>query len=370
MSTTGASEALSLFLVLASLALFDAGRMRALAASGLVLTLACAVRYDTWLLAGLMGLLVLVHGRDRRAALGRAAVFGLCCAPFPLVWLYGNWRAMGDPLYPIHYVESFHKDWLVEGLRTWGEASLRIQNAGFWPGVAVMTLGPLAATAGMAGMGWAFRARRDVRWVLWIAWAPAAYFTLRGAVLLDFQPLARFTVGQLALLLPFLKPGADLLLRGASRAWAAIGAASIAAFTVGLAAYTNDARSEPAHSLLPLSPLSRNPPEVGRLVALFDAQGASPADFVLIDTDDPEYRDLQVAFSIHQPRLNVVRRRWPEWEQSLGGIVPTWLIRFDGGQLEKTPGVELAGTALRFGGRWYDEVPGAPEKLHLYRLRR
>jgi hypothetical protein len=375
MSTTGASEALSLFLLLAALALYDAGRMRALAASGLTLTLACAVRYDTWLLVPLLSLVALLHGKDRRAAFGRAVVFGACCLPFPLAWLYGNWRAMGDPLYPIHFVESFHREWQPEGIRLWGEAVFRIQNLGFWPGVAVMTLGPLAAGAGIGGMIQAFRARRDVRWVLWTAWVPAAYFTFRGAVLLDFQPLARFTVGQVVLLLPFLKPGADVILRGlsprAARAAVALGMASMVAVTVGLAWYTDGAvpRQQPAHSLLPLSPLSRNPPEVRGMVALFDAQGLEGWEMVLVDADPGDYRDIQVAFGLRHPGTRVVRRRWEAWEQSLGGAAPDVVIRFEGGPLETTPGVSVEGRALHFRGRSYGEVPGAPPPMRLYRAR-
>jgi len=374
MSTTGASEALALFLTLWALALFDAGRTRPLVASGLVLTLAGAVRYDLWLLVPLLSLLALLHGKDRRAAFGRAVAFGLSCAPFPAVWLYGNWKAMGDPLYPIHYVESFHREWLVEGVRLWGQTVFRTQNLMFWPGVAVLTLGPLVAGAGVGGMIWAFRARRDVRWLLWTAWAPVAYFTVRSAVLLDFQPLARFTVGQVALLLPFLQPGAEQILRGlsprAARAAVAVGAASLVAVTGWLAWYTYDARTEPAHSLLPLSPLSRNPPEVRAAVALFDAQRLEGWEMVLVDADPADYRDIQLASALRHPLERVVRRRWEMWEGSLGGALPDVIIRFEGGWLEKTPGVSVEGGVLQFRGRVLDEVPGAPAPMHLYRARR
>lgn len=375
MSTTGASEALALFLLLCALALFDAGRTRSLVASGLALTLACAVRYDAWLLVPLLSLVVLLHGEDRRAAFGRAVAFGLCCLPFPAAWLYGNWRAMGDPLYPIHYVDAFHRDWVVQGVQLWGEASFRAQNLLFWPGTAVMTLGPLVAGAGMGGMIWAFRARRDVRWLLWAAWAPVAYFTFRGAVLMDFQPLARFTVGQVALLLPFLQPGAERILRGlpakASRAAVAVGAASLVALTGWLAWYTNDAKTEPAHSLQPISPLSRNPPEVRAMLALIGEQRLEGWEMVLVDTDPSAYyQDIQVAFGVRHPRGRVIRRRWEDWEEAMGGALPDLVIRFEGGALETTPGVSVEGSVLQFRGRELDEVPGAPAPMHLYRARK
>jgi len=374
MSTTGASEALALFLTLSALALFDAGRTRSLVASGLALTAACAVRYDAWLLAPLLSVVALAHGEDRRAAFGRAVAFGLACVPFPAVWLYGNWRAMGDPLYPIHYVESFHRRWVTEGVQLWGPAVFRLQNLLFWPGAAVATLGPLVAGAGMGGMIWAFRARRDVRWVLWAAWGPAAYFTFRGVVLLDFQPLARFTVGQVALLLPFLQPGAERIARGlsprAARAAVAVGAASLVAVTGGLAWYTYDARTEPARSLQPLSPLSRNPPEVRAMLALFNAQPLQGWEMVLVDADPSDYRDIELAFGMRHPGERIVQRRWDMWERSLGGALPEVVIRFEGGWLGRTPGVSVEGSVLRFRGRDLDEVPGAPAPMHLYRARK
>lgn len=373
LSTTGASEALALLLALTALALFDPGKPRRLVASGLVLTLACAVRYDAWLLVPLLSLVALAHGEDRRAALGRAVLFGLCCLPFPLAWMIGNARALGDPLYPVRYVEDFHRHWVAQELQQHGEWSSRWQNLGFWPGVAVLTLGPVASAAGFAGMGWAFRARRDARWLLWTAWVPAAYFTFRGAVLLDFAPLVRFTVGQLALVLPFLKPGADLLLRRApprlARAAAALGVASMVGLTGWMAAVSWEP-GRVGRALASVSPLSRHPPEVRRLVELFGAQRVEEWEPVVLDQDPSGYRDLLVAFALRHPEPRIIRRRWPDYQERLGWFTPMWLIRFEGGPLETSPGVELNGAAVRLGERWFDEVPGALPPLRLYRARR
>ena len=106
------------------------------------------------------------------------------------------------------------------------------------------------------------------------------------------------------------------------------------------------------------------------MLALFDAQALEGWEMVLVDEDPGDYRDIQVAFGLRHPVERVVRRRWPEWEQSLGGALPDVVIRFEGGVLEKTPGVELEGSALRFRGRRFEEVPGAPAPMHLYRAAR
>ena len=320
----------------------------------------------------MLSLATLLHGTDRRAALGRAVVFGLCCLPFPAAWLYGNARDTGDPLYPLRYVEDYHRRWVQQGLGFYGALAYRLQNLGFWPGVAALTLGPLAAAAGFAGMGWAFRRRPESRWFLWAAWAPAAYFTFRAAVLVDFQPLARFTVAQVVLVLPFLKPGADLLLRRAprrlARAVVALGAASAIGITAWLAAYTWDATGGAARSLAPVSPLSRNPPDVRRMLAFLEARLAGATEAVLLDAD-PQYRDIQIAFFLRHPEDRVSHGRWGDLPQRLRWSPPSWVVRFEGGMLEASPEVELQGGALRAGGRWFDEVPGAPAPMRLYRAR-
>src|SRR5262249_3989792 len=75
-STTAGSEALALFLVLACLAYFAAameeGRFAPLVYSALMLNLACATRYDAWLLIPLLSVALLFGDKDRIAAITRA----------------------------------------------------------------------------------------------------------------------------------------------------------------------------------------------------------------------------------------------------------------------------------------------------------
>ena len=88
MSTTAGSESVGLFFVLWSLALLAEGleenRFPPLFGSALVLNLACAVRYDCWLLIPLICVLLLLGDRDRVAAVTRSVCYGLLSIPFVL----------------------------------------------------------------------------------------------------------------------------------------------------------------------------------------------------------------------------------------------------------------------------------------------
>jgi 4-amino-4-deoxy-L-arabinose transferase-like glycosyltransferase len=375
LSTTAASEALSLLLTVSSLSAFAAGwqerRTWPLVAAGLLLTLACAVRYDAWMLAPLLAALLASQEGERRAAVRRALLFSAACLPFPLAWLWGNWLEMGDPLHPIRYVERFHREWVQDGVALYGALGYRVHNLLFWPGSAVVTLTPVVGVLGMAGMGWAFRARRDVRWLLWVAWAPALYFTARSAVLLDLAPLARFTAAQVVLALPFVRPGLEAVVPAAWRkAVATAAAALLVGLTAGLAAFTWEPSTWAREMLVPVSPAVRNPPPVRRLLALWRAQHREPWQPLVIDEDRGGYDDLQIAFFADHPEDRLLRRRWPDYAQRRAFFPhPAWVVRCEGGALESDPDVEVRPGALRLGSDWFDEVPGLQDRCRLYRRR-
>src|SRR5215813_14177078 len=200
MSTTAGSESVGLFFVLWSLALLAEGleenRFGPLFGSALVLNLACAVRYDCWLLIPLICVLLLLGDKDKVAAITRSVCYGLLSIPFVAAWMQGNERAKGDPFAPIKYIESFHQAWVADGVARWTSVGYRAQNLFFWPAVALFTLSPLIAWFGIRGMVQVWRQRREYRWLIWVVLVPTAYFTFRSVVLLNFVPLARFAVSQ------------------------------------------------------------------------------------------------------------------------------------------------------------------------------
>ncbi|MHB8877661.1 MAG: ArnT family glycosyltransferase [Myxococcaceae bacterium] len=374
LSTTAASEALGLFLVMWMLALFAQGleenRFAPIAYAAAVLNLACATRYDAWLMIPLFCGLLLLGDKDRIAAVTRAVFFGFLCLPFPLAWMQGNELDKGSALYPVHFIDQFHVAWFQEGVALWGDIPYRLQNLFFWPGVALFTLTPLVALFGAAGMVRSWRERRDLRWLLWVAWLPAAYFTFRSTVLGSFVPLGRFAVNQVALLLPFVAFGFTWMLGRANpalrKAVAGLAVACAVAFPMWLGLFTFHAEGSLQETLRPVSPTSTNPEAVMKVARYLADEAAAKGGAAIIDTD-PNYRDLQIAFFSGLPEPRMARHRWEIFPVRLADADPHFLVRIEGGTLAQRPDFEIGSTRVRLGENWFDEVPGFQAPFHVYR---
>ena len=374
MSTTAGSEALGLFLVLWVLALFcravEENRYGSLLASAAVLNLACAVRYDCWLLAPLLVVLLLVGDKDRIAAVTRAVSFGLLSLPFPMLWMQGNERARGDAFAPMHYIESFHKTWVLDGVARWTQVGYRAQNLVFWPAVALLTLSPLLAYFGMRGMVHVFRTDPKRRWLVWAALAPTLYFTFRSTVLLNFVPLARFTVGQVALVLPFVLPGFEASMAGRApttrRRWAVATALVAVATPLVMTALTFRKDDGVASSLRPVTPLSTNPPAVMQVARYLRTEVLPVGGSAVIDAD-PEYWDLQIGFFSGLPEERLARQRWDIFRERVASAKPDTVVRHEGGGLDHEADWQVDGQKLYFGGKVFHEVPGFQRPWHVYR---
>jgi hypothetical protein len=259
-STTAASEALALLLTATALACFAYERW---VLAGLALTLACATRYDAWLLVPLLALVPGVR-RQWRPAL----VFTAAASTFPLVWMVGNARALGDPLYPFHFVDAFHRSWFADNEAFWGVWRHRALNLFFWPLAALATLGPLV-----------FITRR-VGWLTAVLLVPPVLLTFRSVVLGDFEPACRFTARELLLLIVLSAP----MLRARA-------AAVTAALALALGAFTFHREGKWPDALRPLSPVTTQPDAVMQTAAFIRSQPGP----VAIEPD-PRYLDLAAAF--------------------------------------------------------------------------
>ena len=373
MSTTAASEALGLFLVMWMLSLFarglDENRFTPIAYSALVLNLACATRYDCWLFVPLFCALLFFQDKDKVAATSRAIFFGLLALPFPLVWMQGNERAFGDPLKPIHYIQSFHSAWVADGIARYSAWGYRAMNLFFWPGAALFTLSPLVALLGAIGMVRAWRRYPQHRWLIWTALAPTALFTFKAAVLLDFVPLARFAVNQIALLLPFVYLGyvaiAERTPRWASRGIAALAAVIAVALPTAIGAYTFRADGPIQDSLRPVSPTSTNPLPVRQVSRYLKETVAPKGGAVILDTA-PDYSDLQIAFFSGLDETRLDRVRWDTFDKLVHTQPPRTIVRYEKGDLEKRKDVQLVPGGLVFQGQRFDELPGFAGPWHVY----
>ncbi|WP_224248118.1 ArnT family glycosyltransferase [Hyalangium gracile] len=376
MSTTAASEAVALFFMLSVFALFsqalEESRFGPLFGAAVVLNLACALRYDAWMYIPLLAVMPLLWRGDKVAGVTMAVSFGLLCLPFPLLWMQGNELAHGDPLYPIKYIDEFHKNWVASsggGGKDWW---LRAQGLGFWPGTALFTLTPGVALLGMAGMVKAWRERPELRWLVLAALVPTAYYTFRAAVLLDFMPLGRFTVTQVVLVLPFVALGLKACVgawgAGAGKAVAGTSLALAVTMPVALGLSTFRVDGSWRDSLRPVSPTSTNPQPVMQAVRFIEAEVAEKGKAFVLDSDD-RYMDLQLGFFVGLPEARMVRMRWGGFRQRVETERPEYLVRFEQGALAREPWVKLEGRTLRLGDVTYEEVDGFSAPVHVYRLR-
>jgi hypothetical protein len=376
MSTTAASEAVALFFMLGVFALFaqalEENRFGPLFGAAMVLNLACALRYDAWMYVPLLAVMPLLWRRDKVAGVTMAVSFALLCLPFPLLWMQGNELAHGDPLYPITYIDQFHKSWVASsggGAKDWW---LRAQGLGFWPGVALFTLTPGVALLGMGGMVRAWRQRPELRWLVLSALVPTAYYTFRSAVMLNFLPLGRFTVTQVVLVLPFIAYG----FAACARAWGEVAGKLVAgasivlavAMPVALGVYTFRADGGLRDTLRPVSPTSTNPQPVMRAAHFIEAEAAQKGKELALDSDDG-YLDLQLGFFTGLPEARLVRMRWAEFRQRVEKERPEYLVRFDRGALARESWVKLEGRTLMLGDVTYEEQDGFSAPVHVYRLR-
>lgn len=373
-STTAASESLGLFLIVAMLWSFARGmeenRLALLIVAAGLLNLAAATRYDAWMLIPLLAGVLAWADRDRLAAATRAVVFTLFCLPFPLVWMQGNALARGEALWPMHFIDQFHRAWFATEQARWGTGLFRLYNLAFWPGTALLTLTPLVAIFGVAGLVQAHRRRPELRWWTGLLLVPTVYFTVRGTVLGTFVPLARFTVVQLVMLLPFVHAGFEALTRGRSlivrRSLGSLAVATAVGFPLWLGLFTYRAEGQWQDWLRPVSPTSTNS-EVVRNAAQFIREQISSTGKALILDSDPNYLELQVGFFGGLPRDRMAFVRHQDFSERLRELEPGFLLRADRGLLERLPGTEIEGARLHFQGAWFEPLAKLEGPLHFYR---
>jgi hypothetical protein len=360
-STTAGSEALFLCLFLGSLdaliAGLDRGRFRWLVIAALLLGLACATRYDGWLYIPIFGGTIAVWGRDRVAAVTRAIIFLIISCVFPLWWMQLNELSMGDPLYPIHFIEDFHRQWARSEAAWLSQVGFRAYALGFWPGAVVVTLSPLVGLFCLAGVVRSLREHRN-RALAILALLPVGYYAVRGAVFMSFAPISRFFMPEIALVMPYLSTGFDYLFGKSgpsSRRLAAIGAGALAVvFPLWMGWTTAWSETHLANDLRPISPISTIPVDQMEVARWVKAH-AGPDDVVLVD-QDATYDDLNLAYYSGRPESYLIRRRWEDFEKKLRARLPTYVITMENGDLSKTEGIRFIDGKLDLRGTTYVPV--------------
>lgn len=351
-STTATSEALTLLLVMSAVTLFDVADARPAAwwGAALLLNLACATRYDPWLWVPLLA----TAEWHRTKRLSRGVAFGAASSLFAVLWLAGNELALGEALAPIRVIDQFHRGWWPAEAAVWGEANYRVICAFFWPGAALLMLSPFLALPAMAMAARAWRARPELRWLLVLVAVPALLYSVRAAVMGSFAPLARFTMKELLLLLPFAGWGVDRF----SQRWPSAGPALVggaAAWCLGLGAYCYEPDTKWSFTLRAISPTSRLEQPLRAFVESLAARTRAVPGTLVVDEDPHAYDDLAISFYSGLPFEEQVRRRYDRYEEALAGRTARWLVLFEGGRLVREgAAVLLSDGRVRFRGQLYE----------------
>jgi 4-amino-4-deoxy-L-arabinose transferase-like glycosyltransferase len=316
-STTGASEALFLALLLAAI---DLALLDRAAPAAVLLGAAGLIRYDGWLYVPLLGALLFLRRRD----LLRAAGFCALAAAPALWWMWRTWVYDGDPLFTIHYIDREHRR-LAEMMLGWfGQVRWRLYALFYWP---IAVCGIATPVLGAFSMWGSFKAlrRREAGWELVaLAWLPVALFTFRAAVLTDFRPLSRFAMVAAVLSLPFA--------HAALSAWGRRAAIAVLVITpLAFAAVSWRRDGALAEWARPLSPISSVPPGIAD-AADWLRHNARPEDTILLDTVW-HYLDIPLAFAAGLPDEQWIRARWEDMDQRLARRTPTLAVLIYQGKL-------------------------------------
>jgi 4-amino-4-deoxy-L-arabinose transferase-like glycosyltransferase len=276
-STTAVSEAVFLFFVLAGLALLDGADDRhgwRVLTAGLSMACAGAVRYDGWLYAPLSAFWLVTPLRQGRLSGRWVLTYLALVTVVPAFLMWGNWVDMGDPLYLMHYIDQDHVMNAQRASAQMGRLWYGAYCLAFWPANLTLEMTPLLFAACVTAIVSSIRAG-EARDLFVIAAIPAAYLTLKGALLLEFHPLARFTIPTAVLLLPYAGRGLEIFAarlsvmgRRVLLTTAALTAVGIPAF---LAARTLGHGDVWADTMRPVSPISNLPPDLSRAAAWLSA---------------------------------------------------------------------------------------------------
>ncbi len=370
-STTAASEAVFLFFLLWALVFLDRGWLAAAAAA---VACSCAIRYDGWLYAPLSWLWLVGPVRAGRRRLGPAAGYVAATLIVPAFLMWGNWRDMGDPLYLVHYIDADHMRNAAHASAAIGRKLYAIYCLTFWPANLLIDLSPPVFVAigvalwrkpalpadgrrpeAEASDRKSWGARQDLDLAV-LATIPAALFSFRGAFLLQFHPLARFTIPTAVLLLPYAGPGFELLLaarrRGSQIALAATAVFLAVAFPAFIAWRTEGRADAWADTLRPVSPVSNLPPDLEAGAKALEA--AIPSGGAVLVDQSPGYEDIALAFYVHLPFDRVWELRRPGMPEELEHRPPPAVIaEFPGGRLEEAGFTRAVDDGIDGFGRHY-----------------
>jgi hypothetical protein len=360
-STTAASEALYLFLMVACLerllAALDSGALATFALAGLLASLAAVTRYDAWLAFPIVVVAALLLTGPRRALPG-LLVFSIATAALPLAWIIWGARSTDDPLFFAHYISADHASLAAAVNLRVGPLVARVRQLAIWSisFLAVMSL-PMLIGGARALRRFA-RLAPAARLVAIAALAPPAIYLTKGLLFLSFEPFPRFALIPGTLLLP-LAASALLAPGGGAprpRRWAKL-AAAVSASALGFSALVLVAAwSGPRRVWVgaeSLGALTRLDGEDRQLADYLRAH-RRPAERVFIEPLD--FSDIVIAHAARIPAeltvsLAITRSAEATVAATLARTGARWLAAYDGGPTTwgQTLAADWPAESLRFG---------------------
>ncbi|HEX2574654.1 MAG TPA: hypothetical protein VH877_34220 [Polyangia bacterium] len=357
-STIAASEAVFLtpllFAADRALAMCEEGRLRDAVLCGLCLLFAEGVRYDGWMYAGLIMLVVFWAAwrpwSPGGARLGAAPliVLGVLGSVFPLYWMMACVRYRHDLLWVFHAYGAYHQAFAGEVVARAGANQFRIQTLLFWPNSLLYTLSPGVLVLGVlgviraSGMTWARR-------LLLVVIVPPILLTLRAIVLLDFRLIPRFSIIQAIGLTLFIGPGWEAL-----RAWGARAVHGVLLWVpaVLVPAYIllwSHGRSGPyPEQLRSISPLADLPPAVAGAI---DWIHEHRPDRIVVDQNGFAGTAVAAYSGLPEDRVYWVVSWSDHWEKQVRTVPPVCAVLFDRGVLGRR--VALGSERIEIVGRPY-----------------
>lgn len=136
--------------------------------AALSLMLATSMRYEGWVIPGLLTLILLWPTRQADlygdshgflSQIPRALTFGLVGHAFILMWIISCWQQWGDPLYFLHYSGNLDAPLIAERIKESGALKFMAYNLAFLP--AVMFISFPATTLVVALVGFWRTLRRN-----------------------------------------------------------------------------------------------------------------------------------------------------------------------------------------------------------------
>jgi 4-amino-4-deoxy-L-arabinose transferase-like glycosyltransferase len=300
-STTSSSEETFVAFVLGGLlGVFSfraSGKYGALAAGGLSLTAAAAIRFEAWIVIFALDLIFLL-GQKKRPFLHREywkslLIFGVASGVWPVFWMIHTWLMTGHPFYGLADNRASIPAQLAvnPGHGPFYELALS-------PGVIMLTLTPVAVAGSLYGLWMSLRERKNLDFAFLVLFFAA--FQLATIATQGTLALARYTLmlGTFCAALSgygLVKLGEKVFGTGRARALAVLTAILVInlALITGLSEYPSHFEDK-FRSVSPLMQFPVHVEEVGKVLL----PKIQPADRVLIDNYNDESNMLGIVIGL------------------------------------------------------------------------